>query len=713
MTQPEDEEHDGRTTVQDYSVPPRGTAEWRPNTYRPGTFIGGVWEVEQTLGKGGMGSVYRCHNRYAPRILAAIKLLDPAFQYHPEAKARFLREAEILYTINHPNVVKVSNVLLDAAPPYIEMEFVDGLALEDELGQWGPLPPKVAVERARQLAHALRYLHRKGIYHRDVKPQNILIRKDGEPKLVDFGLAVEIGGDRITQQTQVNFGTVSYCPPEWGQAGELDPAAWDLYALGVVLYEMLTGSVAFPVAADADARRQMVQVMSDKQRVEALDPGPRFPASLRGVVRRLTHRDPTKRIASAKALLVDLDGVDLDVPRPPPVKPTPQPEVEPILPAPVPSAPSTSWITALSFLGSVMIVGLLVGLGAGGLALFLLQERVEYRDAQVVVQGAEGIPVSVRVADQPASRVEGQRHAFKRLPVGELVVEWAVGEDCVAACDPCPVWCRTGTEIRTLVEDGSDEIAIAIPTAPMKIVEIRVKGVEEGFVRIGALYVAVVDGVVAFDLPPGRHTLVAGLGTCLPGCTGDVCGEECVVFEQDLIVPGEGRMAVTVLTVAVSEEGTDDEVSVPVLAPRPEVPAVEPEVLPEPDVPPEAAPSSSGKRVNRRRYARWLGAHPEWGRETAAAEGRADGGYLSGWRGTKPPNPASAPMTGLPWGAARAYCAGRGGLAALNAPPTAWSSGPQMEWRASSNPQWLRRDGQSRTTRASATDLEIGFRCAR
>lgn len=296
----------------------------------PGDPLGEVWVIERTLGKGGMGSVYRCHNRDAPSIVAAIKLLDPSFEYNPEAKERFLREAEILYKIDHPNVVRVSNVHLDARPPYLEMEFVDGRSLEDELGTHGPVPLVEATDWVKQLADALHYLHRRRIYHRDIKPQNLLIDEDGVVKLVDFGLAVHKSGRRITHAAAVtNFGTVSYCPPEWGRS-QLDPVTWDLYALGVVYYEMLTGTVAFPVVAGEDPQRQMLQVLTDKKRIPALDPGPQFPPDIREIVKKLTSRDAEQRFPDARSLVQALATADLDYrPRTPvPVRTVVPPERE-------------------------------------------------------------------------------------------------------------------------------------------------------------------------------------------------------------------------------------------------------------------------------------------------------------------------------------------------------------------------------------------------
>ena len=204
---------------------------------QPGEAID-IWVVEAALGSGGMGSVYRCHNRTATRIMAAIKVLEGGLHRHPEAQKRFVREAEILHALDHPNIVKVRNVRSESEPPYIEMEFVAGESLDERLRR-GPLPYPEAVQFMRQCADALAYLHDKAIRHRDIKPANLLVQKDGRVKLVDFGLAVEQDHTRITQAGMA-FGTVSYAPPEWITPDTLDPAKWDIYALGVVFYELLT-----------------------------------------------------------------------------------------------------------------------------------------------------------------------------------------------------------------------------------------------------------------------------------------------------------------------------------------------------------------------------------------------------------------------------------------------------------------------------------------
>ena len=126
-----------------------------------------IWVVEKALGSGGMGSVYRCHNRAARRILAAVKVLDPTLHRVAGAHERFIREAEILFALDHPSIVKVRNIRVDATPPYLEMEFVEGQSLDRMLHRTA-LPWEQAHEILKQLTSAVAYLHGRGIRHRDI-----------------------------------------------------------------------------------------------------------------------------------------------------------------------------------------------------------------------------------------------------------------------------------------------------------------------------------------------------------------------------------------------------------------------------------------------------------------------------------------------------------------------------------------------------------------
>ena len=273
-----------------------------------------IWIIEKQLGSGGMGSVYRCHNRTATRILAAIKVLDQNIKKSAGAEERFIREAEILFQLDHPNIVKVRNIRTDTDPAYLEMEFIKGQSLDRRMDQ-GPVPLTESLDLMRQVTDAVQYLHSRQIRHRDIKPANILIQPDGRLMLVDFGLAIEADTTRLTQ-TGVTFGTVSYAPPEWITPELLDPVKWDIYALGVLFWEMLTGQTAFAVSGQGSARQQALQVVMSKQRHAPLDPGPAFQDELRSVIQEMTHSNADRRIPDASTAYERLLGLVPHIARP-------------------------------------------------------------------------------------------------------------------------------------------------------------------------------------------------------------------------------------------------------------------------------------------------------------------------------------------------------------------------------------------------------------
>jgi serine/threonine-protein kinase len=284
---------------------------WTPEqqTFEPGERIGDDWEVVRPLGRGGMGSVYACRNRHAPAIRAAIKTLQGFAEFHPIARRRFLREAEILYRLRHPNVVEVRNIVLDGRPPWLEMELVEGNPLTSYMLN-GPMGLGRTLEITRQLADALAYMHRRGVSHRDIKPDNVLVQADGRVKLVDFGLAKETGGMEITLAgTNTKFGTVEYCPPEWMDGDIERPELWDAYALGVLLHEMLTGDMPFQADGIDDDNLAVMAMMVQKQDVDCLDPGPGCPEPVREVVRMLTRRDAGARQSDLHEVRRRLDTV--------------------------------------------------------------------------------------------------------------------------------------------------------------------------------------------------------------------------------------------------------------------------------------------------------------------------------------------------------------------------------------------------------------------
>lgn len=287
-----------------------------------------IWVVEAQLGAGSPGSVYRVHERDAPNVKAAVKVFELPAREAPGYRERFVREAELTSTVDHPNVVKVRSLHVDHEPPYLEMELIEGATLEDLLKD-SPLSLHRALSLMTQAADALNHLHEHGVRHRDIKPANLLVTDSDQLKLVDFGLAMDADPSQITENN-VSFGTVAYAPPEWVDAEQLDSVAWDTYAMGVVFWEMLTGRVAFPTSGQGSARQEAMAVILGKQGHEPLDSGDVAPTSLRELIRDMTHSTPSTRLTDAGVILARLRAIDTaelastvsrttPVPRSPPV----------------------------------------------------------------------------------------------------------------------------------------------------------------------------------------------------------------------------------------------------------------------------------------------------------------------------------------------------------------------------------------------------------
>lgn len=260
----------------------------------------GRWVVEVSLGAGGMGSVYRCHNADASRIKAAVKVL--AAHSVPDAEARFRREAEILCRLNHPNIVRVRDVSISTTPAFLVMELIAGQSLEARLHD-GPMSQRQAVAIAANMASAMAHAHAHGIFHRDIKPANILIDKQAQARIVDFGIAVESDVTRLTQSGFMAPATVIYAPPEWLSDGDPTPALWDIYSLGVVLYECLTGVAPFSLQSSGSSKQQLLKLALSKQGHPPLDIGPDFPPALRELVAGMTDADPEQRLPSMETVL--------------------------------------------------------------------------------------------------------------------------------------------------------------------------------------------------------------------------------------------------------------------------------------------------------------------------------------------------------------------------------------------------------------------------
>jgi serine/threonine-protein kinase len=208
-----------------------------------GEVVAGRYELEELVGTGGMSSVYKARDRLLERHVA-LKLLHPHYGGDDEHVERFRREARAVAQLSHPHIVTVIDRGEDDGQQYIVFELVDGENLKQLVERSGPLPVRRAVELTLQIADALAFAHGHGLVHRDVKPQNVLLTPDGDAKVTDFGIARSLEVEHGVTQTGTVLGTSNYISPEQAGGKPTTPAT-DVYSLGVVLYELLTGEVPF------------------------------------------------------------------------------------------------------------------------------------------------------------------------------------------------------------------------------------------------------------------------------------------------------------------------------------------------------------------------------------------------------------------------------------------------------------------------------------
>ncbi|MCA9738142.1 MAG: serine/threonine protein kinase, partial [Gemmatimonadetes bacterium] len=255
----------------------------------------GRYRIESELGRGGMGVVYRATQVTLNRTVA-VKML-PRQLADDENLERFRREAQTLAQLAHEGIVHIYDVEEHEGSHFIIMEFVGGGSLGGVIERESPLPVDRTLEITAQVASALAAAHRRGIIHRDIKPDNILFNEEGRPRLTDFGIAHMRDGNSKTK-TGVMLGTPYYMSPEQARGRSVTPAS-DLYALGVLMYEMLTGEVPFQ-GEDAVA----IAIQHIQQQAPALsEKAPGTPATVIAIVERLMAKDPEQRFADAEALL--------------------------------------------------------------------------------------------------------------------------------------------------------------------------------------------------------------------------------------------------------------------------------------------------------------------------------------------------------------------------------------------------------------------------
>ena len=265
-----------------------------------GKLIGKRYEILEKIGNGGMATVYKAQDTVLKRYVA-VKVLREEFTTDEEFIRRFNTEAQSAASLAHPNIVSIYDVGTEDNIYYIVMELIQGKTLKEIIDEDGVLPWKWSLDIAIQIASALEVAHKNNIVHRDIKPHNIIITEDGVAKVTDFGIAKAVSNSTITA-FGTTIGSVHYCSPEHARGGYTD-AKSDLYSLGVVMYEMLTGRVPF----DADTPVSIALKHMQEKPIEPIKLNPAIPYSVNKIIMKAMEKDLNLRYQSATEMLKDLN----------------------------------------------------------------------------------------------------------------------------------------------------------------------------------------------------------------------------------------------------------------------------------------------------------------------------------------------------------------------------------------------------------------------
>ena len=270
-----------------------------------GALFDGRYQILRKLGTGGMANVYLAEDQELGRRVA-IKILDDRHANDEQFVERFRREAKNAAALSHPNIVSIYDRGEAEGTYYIAMEYLDGRTLKELIVSRGDAPVAVVVEYARQILSALRFAHRHGIVHRDIKPHNVLVDGEGRVKVTDFGIA-RAGTSQMTEVGSI-VGTAQYLSPEQARGGEVDQRS-DLYSLGILMYEMLTGSVPFSGDTPVEIAMKHLSQTPEPPSSRRAD----VPHELDLVVMRALAKDPDDRYQTADEMEADLDRVSRGV----------------------------------------------------------------------------------------------------------------------------------------------------------------------------------------------------------------------------------------------------------------------------------------------------------------------------------------------------------------------------------------------------------------
>jgi serine/threonine-protein kinase len=264
-----------------------------------GSLFDGRYRIQRKLGAGGMANVYLAEDQELGRRVA-IKILNDRHANDDQFVERFRREAKNAAALSHPNIVSIYDRGEAEGTYYIAMEYLDGRSLKELIVSRGPAPVPVAIDYARQILSALRFAHRNGIVHRDIKPHNVLVDPEGRVKVTDFGIA-RAGASQMTEAGSI-VGTAQYLSPEQAKGTAVDQRS-DIYSVGIVLYELLTGSVPFTGDTPVEIAMKHISQVPEPPSAKRSD----IPHDLDLVVMRALAKDPNDRYATAEEMEADLD----------------------------------------------------------------------------------------------------------------------------------------------------------------------------------------------------------------------------------------------------------------------------------------------------------------------------------------------------------------------------------------------------------------------
>jgi serine/threonine protein kinase len=267
-----------------------------------GERIADRYELEELVGSGGMSSVYRAHDQLLDRKVA-LKILHSHYNEDAEYVERFRREARSVARLSHPNIVTVIDRGEEDGRQFIVFEYVPGENLKELVDRSGALPVRRALELALQVARGLAFAHDQGLVHRDVKPQNVLLNGEGEAKVTDFGIARSLDVEHGMTQTGTVLGTSNYIAPEQASGRPVD-AHTDVYSLGAVLHELLTGEVPFP----GDNFVSVAMKHINEPPPDLMEKRPDVPLRVAAIVDRALQKDPGDRFPSMHDFAAELDA---------------------------------------------------------------------------------------------------------------------------------------------------------------------------------------------------------------------------------------------------------------------------------------------------------------------------------------------------------------------------------------------------------------------